>query len=476
MLSNTKVYDAIVVGSGLAGLTASLELLSKGYSVALIEKTERLGGNSAKASSGINGVPTRFQDLAEGDTVASFVEDTIRSGKGLSNVKLVDMLTRNSADAIHWLTDRYAVDLSSVTALGGHSHARTHRGSGKLPPGFAITSALSKTLQESSVDIMTLSQLSKFIKEDSKVMGVEVDSADHIKSAVFGQNIILATGGFSADFTGTSSLIKKYRPDLLHLPLTNGQQTTGDGQKIAERDLGAKLIQMEQIQVHPTGFIQLKDASTVSSKWKFLCGELIRGIGGILISLENGERFVNELAKRDEVTNHIISHCTTHEDQPAVAIVVVGEKDYQKAQSHIDFYFSQLLMFKGGVSEILEKLKAIKDHSISEATVTQTLQHYNKAKVFGDMLGRSKFGNEIGDTFYFGFITPVLHFSMGGIQINENAQVIAESGSLANVFAIGEVSGGVHGGNRLGGSSLLECVVFGRQVANYISKTAHTER
>lgn len=472
MLSDTKIYDAVVVGSGLAGLTASLELLSKGFSVALIEKTERLGGNSAKASSGINGVPTRFQDPAEGDSVVSFVEDTIKSGKGLSNVKLVDMLTRNSADAMHWLTDKYAVDLSSVTALGGHSHARTHRGSGKLPPGFAITSALSKRLQGSSVDTMTLSQLSKFIKENSKVVGIEIESADHVKSSVFGQNIILATGGFSADFTGTSSLIKKYRPDLLHLPLTNGQQTTGDGQKIAKRDLGAKLIQMDQIQVHPTGFIQLKDASTVSSKWKFLCGELIRGIGGILISLKNGERFVNELATRDEVTNHIISHCTTHEDQPAVAIVVVGEKDYQKAPSHIDFYASQQLMFKGGVSEMLERLKAIKDHSISEATVTQTLQLYNKAKVFGDSLGRSKFGNDIDDTFYFGFITPVLHFAMGGIEINENAQVIAESGCLDNVFAIGEVSGGVHGGNRLGGSSLLECVVFGRQVANYISKTA----
>lgn len=472
MLSNRKVYDAIVVGSGLAGMTASLELLSKGYSVALIEKTPRLGGNSAKASSGINGVPTRFQDPAEGDSVASFVEDTIKSGKGLSNVELVDVLTQNSADAIHWLTDENGIDLSSVTALGGHSHARTHRGSGKLPPGFAIISALSKKLQDSSVEIMTLRELLKFIKENSKVVGVEIKSDDNTKSSVLGHNVILATGGFSADFTGTSSLILKYRPDLLNFPLTNGQQTTGDGQKIAERDLGAKLIQMDQIQVHPTGFIQLKDATTISSKWKFLCGELIRGIGGILISLQNGERFVNELTTRDEVTNQILSHCTLNEDEPAVAMIVVGEEDYKKAPFHIDFYVSQSLMFKGRVSELLKKLKLIHNHSINDVIVKQTLERYNKERASGDLLGRSKLGNGIGETFFFGFVTPVLHFAMGGIEVNKNGQVITENGSMDNVFAIGEVSGGVHGGNRLGGSSLLECVVFGKQVANYISQTA----
>lgn len=475
MLTNKKIYDAVVVGSGLAGLTASLELLAKGYSVALIEKTERLGGNSAKASSGINGVPTKFQDKSDGDSVSSFVNDTIKSGKGLSDPELVDVLTSNSADAIHWLSDIHGVDLSSLTALGGHSHARTHRGSGKLPPGFAITSALSKKLHESNVDIMTSSKLLRFLKEDSEVVGIEVEVAENGKRSVLAHNVVLATGGFSADFTSTSSLLRRYRPDLLHLPLTNGQQTTGDGQKIAERDLNAKLIHMDQIQVHPTGFVQLKDDSTVSSKWKFLCGELIRGIGGILLSLKSGERFVDELRTRDEVTSHIISHCTTDEDNPAIAAIVVGEEDYKKAKSHIDFYVSQQLMFKGGVSDLLEKLRMVENHSISKETVKQTLDKYNKVRVSGDSLGRSNFGNNIDDTFYFGFITPVLHFAMGGIQINENGQVIGEDGPLLNVFAIGEVSGGVHGGNRLGGSSLLECVVFGRRVAKHIAQDDPTK-
>lgn len=471
MLSNGKVFDAIVIGSGLAGLTASLELLAKGLTVAVIEKTDKLGGNSAKASSGINGVPTRYQDKAEGDLVLLFVADTIKSGKGLSNPDLVDILTKNSADAIHWLADDNSVDLSSVSMLGGHSHARTHRGSGKLPPGFAIVSALSKKLRESeNVEIMTQCQLSKFVKNNSKVVGVEVTDTEKGENTVYGKNIVLATGGFSADFTGSSSLLKRYRPDLLGLPLTNGQQTTGDGQKVAERDLGAKLIHMDQIQVHPTGFIQLKDSTTISSKWKFLCGELIRGIGGILVSLVDGKRFVNELLTRDEVTKLVIAHCTAKEDEPAVAAIVLGEEDYQKAKSHIDFYISQLLMFKGTASDLLEKLSEVRPHQLQESTLKQTFAKYNTHVKNGDKAERAIFGNEIGETLYFGFITPVLHFAMGGIEINNNAQVITQDGALENVFAIGEVSGGVHGGNRLGGSSLLECVVFGREVARYISK------
>lgn len=471
MPSNQKIYDVVVVGSGLAGLTATLELLAKGFSVALIEKTDRLGGNSAKASSGINGVPTKFQDASDGDSALNFYDDTILSGKGLSDRRLVQILTDNSADAVHWLADNHNVDLSSVSILGGHSHARTHRGSGALPPGFAIISALSKKLELApNVDVKKQHQLLEIVKDGSKVVGIETQDSENRKQFVASKNVVLATGGFSADFSGTSSLIKRFRPDLLKFPLTNGQQTTGDGQKIAERDLGVELLHMDKIQVHPTGFLQLKDATTASSKWKFLCGELIRGIGGILISLVDGNRFVNELRTRDEVSSHIISHCSTKDDGPAVAVIVVGEQDYLKAKSHIDFYVSQLVMFKGTSSDLLEKLREVQPHKISQATIEKSISTYNLDLSGVDSFGRKDRGNEIGETFFFGFVTPVLHFAMGGIKINSDAQVVTKNGPLENVFAIGEVSGGLHGNNRLGGSSLLECVVFGRKVAQHIAE------
>lgn len=473
MLSKTKIYDAVVVGSGLAGLTASLELLAKGLSVALIEKTDKLGGNSAKASSGISGAPTRFQSPDEGDSVQSFYDDTIKSGKGLSNPKLVDVMTKNSADAIHWLADNFNVDLSATARLGGHSHARTHRGSGPLPPGFAIVSALSKKLQEASnVDVMKQCSFTGFQKDGSKVSGVRISCEETGESAVNGQNVILATGGFSADFTDQSSLLKRFRPDLLNFPSTNGQQTTGDGAKFAERDVNANLLHMDQVQIHPTGFVQMKDETTITSKWKFLCGELIRGIGGILLSSVNGERFVNELTTRDKAANGILTNCLISPNQPAIAIIVVGEEDYLKAKPHIGFYMSQQVMFKGTYDDVLEKLKmVVPHHSLEEATIKASLQKYNELIKNGDDLGRVHFGNAIGDEFYFGFITPVLHFSMGGIEINENGQIVTSDKKVVeNAFAIGEASAGVHGGNRLGGCALLESVVFGRHVASFITK------
>ncbi|GEQ69923.1 hypothetical protein JCM33374_g3599 [Metschnikowia sp. JCM 33374] len=474
--SRTLHYNTVVVGSGLAGLTAALKLSEKGFSVALVEKSAFLGGNSIKASSGINGVPTRYQNRLEGDSPARFVADTTISGKGLCNEKLVDILATDSASAIDWLAGEVGVDLSVVSRLGGHSFARTHRGSGKLPPGFAIISALSKRIKESpNVEVLTSAKLKGFLKKDKHVTGVILDRNDDTgafsEERLVADNVVLATGGFSADSTGSDSLIKTYRPDLLSFPSTNGQQTTGDGHKLTAHELGAKLVQMEQIQVHPTGFIQLKDPSTITSKWKFLCGELIRGIGGILVSASTGKRFVNELTTRDDVTAAIMENC----GKSHVAIVIVGAEDYQKAASHIDFYVSQSLMFKGNEEDICKKLSEVDaEYSCCESAIETSLSQYNTDIVTRhDSLGRTHFGNQIKGPFYFGFVTPVVHFTMGGVETNEHSQIIKENGrAIENVYAIGELSAGVHGANRLAGSSLLECVVFGSRVAERISNTS----
>ncbi|KAF3994154.1 hypothetical protein FT663_00124 [Candidozyma haemuli var. vulneris] len=466
--ASLRHYDAIVVGSGLAGLTATLSLAQNGLKVVLIEKTEKLGGNSIKASSGINGAPTRFQE--QGDSVDLFAQDTFKSGKGLSKPELVDVLTKNSADAVHWLSDECNVDLSAVAMLGGHSFARTHRGKGPLPPGFAIVSALIKKIEAAeNVEVLKSTSFHGFrVHSDFVADGVEVEDESQNKFHLLAKNIVLATGGYSADFS-SSSLLERYRPDLLHLPSTNGQQTTGDGQKIAEKQLSAKLIDMDAVQIHPTGFIQLKNDETALSKWKFLCGELIRGIGGILLSPKTGSRFVNELTTRDNVTEGVFQSCA-NDNGKSICVIAVSEKDYLKAKPHIDFYVSQSLMFKGDADDVASRYKGISSVEIDPTKIKKGLEDYNNA-IGNDDLGRTSFGNPFEHEFYYGFVTPVLHFTMGGIAINEKAQVLTELGQpMSNVYAIGEVSGGLHGANRLGGSSLLECVVFGREVAKKISK------
>lgn len=465
-MSHNQIYDVIVIGSGLAGLTTSVKLLEGGLKVAVVEKAEKMGGNSIKASSGINGVPTIYQRKDEKDSVEEFYKDTIRSGKGLCVETLAKTLSLDSAKAILWLSEECNVDLSVVARLGGHSFARTHRGSGNLPPGFAIVSTLIKRLQLSeSVLVLTQTRFVDFIKNKNEVVGIVAQKENEPVHELRANNIVLATGGICADLTGPDSMIKRFRPDLLDYPQTNSPLTTGDGQKIAESSLGANLIQMDQIQVHPTGFIQLKGPEQIASKSKFLCGELIRSIGGILLSPLTGKRFVNELTTRDEVTKAVLNSC----GEPPVAAIVVSEEDYEKAKSHIGFYMSQLLMFKGTSNDLVEKFKEIIPALTTLPSAFDAgISEFN-GNIENDHFKRSHFGTLVGETFYFGFITPVLHFSMGGIETNSASQVSTKDGvTLPNVFAIGEVSGGVHGANRLGGSSLLECVVFGTRVAEHI--------
>lgn len=467
--------ETVVVGSGLAGLTTTLQLLQKGREVVLIEKTDKLGGNSIKASSGINAV-----DSPE-DSVESFVKDTLISGKGLCNEQLVNILAANSRKALNWLTlEENGIDLLVLTQLGGHSYPRTHRGSGKLPPGFAIISQLSSKLQSYSdgpdkkLTILKETSLERILLDaDERISGVEYSRGEE-KQTIYCDNLVLATGGYSAGFT-SNSLLSRFRPDLLSFPLTNGPQTVGEGQIIAERDAGARLIHMDQIQLHPTGFIKLGD---VSSKFKFLGGELLRGIGGILLSPNSSRRFVNELTTRDLVTEAILSNCRIDKNQlgiaesTPVAVVVINQSDYLKAKSHIDFYTKQGLMFEGHIDDLvklLDKLNPLLAFSTGE--IRETFKKYDHAVEDVDPFGRKSFGSkfEENEIFYYGLVTPVLHFSMGGIEINKYGQVINKNAqTVENLFAVGEVSGGVHGGNRLGGSSLLECVVFGTVVSDAI--------
>ncbi|EGW33383.1 uncharacterized protein SPAPADRAFT_60747 [Spathaspora passalidarum NRRL Y-27907] len=493
-MPNRTGPSTIIVGSGLAGLTTAVELLAKSSGkVTILEKTDKLGGNSIKASSGMNGVPTRFHVKDSLDSPDAFYSDTIKSGKGLSDEKLVRLLVDNSGDAIHWLADEHAVILNTLSQLGGHSFPRTHRGGGKLPPGFEIITALTKKLEEIMVakpdrlSILTNSRVTKLIadaKNPNQVKGIQYLSPDGELKTLLGDNVVLATGGYSADTDEEEgSLLKRFRPDLLEYPSSNGEQTTGDGAKLAERDVNAELIHMDKVQVHPTGFIKL---SNPNSNWKFLCGEVIRGIGGILLSPNTGFRFVNELTTRDGVTDAIIKNCKVKGDndmnlkrETAIAAIAINLVDYHKAKTHIDFYGFQKLLHKGNIDDLILFMQRLNpDLNISHDELVESFEDYNTFIRNGKdpQYGRTSFGAEFNvehGLFYFGLVTPVVHFSMGGIKIDENGRVLTkDKTTMTNLYAVGEASGGVHGANRLGGSSLLECVVFGKQVSKDIIANA----
>ncbi|PYI00070.1 Flavocytochrome c [Aspergillus ellipticus CBS 707.79] len=456
----TPAKTIIVIGSGLAGLTATTQLsLTHHLPVLLLELTSKPGGNSIKASSGINGAPTRYQSVGD----SAFLSDTIKSAgtpfvvsaaeeRGRRE-KLMNALVDTSASAVYWLTDECGVDLSKVAMLGGHSVARTHRGAGKKTPGYDIVSTLLGRLdKEPLVKVQTESRVTRLLKEGEggEVVGVEYTGQGNVTETVYGP-VVVATGGFAGDARG---LLAQYRPDLAGIPSTNDAR---QGTQPLLQAVGAAVVDMDQVQVHPTGFVDEKDGEAMV---KFLAAEALRGEGGILL-LGDGKRFVNELEMREHVTKVIMDRADrlqTPTRQWDVNILL-DEGAAAALESHMGFYLWKGLLRKTTAGELA--LPALEG----------TLQDYADV-VAGkkpDEFGRVAFGNwtltdvKPDSVVYVGKVTPVVHFTMGGVVINERSQVLDEQGEpIKGLWAAGEITGGLHGQNRLGGSSLLECVVFGR--------------
>merc|ERR1712000_535925 len=291
----------IVVGGGLSGLSAAHTIYLAGRNVVLLDKNNFMGGNSTKATSGINGALTRTQvDEKIADSVKQFYDDTLKSARDKARPDLIRVLTYQSAAAVEWLQDVFNLDLTLVSRLGGHSFPRTHRGHDAKFPGMAITYALMQRFEELSeseperVQLIKKAKVERINKEGNKINGVTY-SFNGEETTLEGP-VVLATGGYAADFSETS-LLKKWRPDTFDLSTTNGAHATGDGHKML-MNIGANGIDMESVQVHPTGLVDPKDPG---SKWKFLAAEALRGEGGVLLN-SDGKRFCDDLGHRDYVS------------------------------------------------------------------------------------------------------------------------------------------------------------------------------
>ncbi|KAJ5232820.1 hypothetical protein N7468_005776 [Penicillium chermesinum] len=444
--------QVIVVGGGLSGLSAAHTVYLNGGNVLVLDKQAFFGGNSTKATSGINGALTRSQvDLGIKDSVKEFYEDTLKSAREQARPDLIKVLTYQSAAAVEWLQDVFNLDLTLVSRMGGHSNPRTHRGHDAKFPGMAITYALMQRLEELAekepgrVQIVKKAHVTSVNKEGNDVTGVTYSVNGETKTA--DGVVVLATGGYAADFSD-SSLLKQHRPDTYGLSSTNGTHATGDGQKMLMA-IGANGIDMDKVQVHPTG---------PSAKFKFLAAEALRGEGGLLLN-SDGERFSDELGHRDYVTAQMWKE---KEKKKWPIRLVLNSKTSNHMDFHTRHYSGRGLMRKMTGKELAKEI------GCGEAALKKTFDDYNqiaegKKK---DPWNKKFFHNmpfSIDDEFHVALMEPVLHFTMGGIEINEHAQVLnSEKAPFTGLYACGELAGGVHGANRLGGSSLLGCVVYGR--------------
>ncbi|ETO25385.1 NADH-dependent fumarate reductase [Reticulomyxa filosa] len=316
----------IIVGSGLAGHAAAADayralsqLRNKAPargSIVVLEKEDSFGGNSMKATSGINGALSEFQTEQKiEDSLEDFKECVFETKINPKDVmysytdkhgekanELVTVLTESSGDAVNWLRHEFGLEMTSISQCGGHSHPRTHRPPSG-PAGTMIVKAVHSRLQD-LVDFRYKCEVKELLIDDETktVIGVKYldkSNADKPETKILrGGAVILASGGYANDHT-SDSLLNRY--SLMHeneLPTTNGPFATGDGVKMASK-IGANLIDMSAIQIHPTGFI---DPKKPNERTKFLAPEALRGCGGILIN-NNGLRFVDELDLRSKVVD-----------------------------------------------------------------------------------------------------------------------------------------------------------------------------
>ena len=491
--------DIVIIGAGGAGMTAALQAVDCGVeSVILLEKTGSTGGNTSRATGGMNAAKTAFQDenawkdatttavektLATAkekygeqlaDLIATveaqfeaykanptgyfdspelFALDTMVGGKALNNPELVATLTNSSAAAIDWLATKNA-HLVNVGAFGGASVMRIHRAvteEGKTTPvGAYLVKVLTADVDaESKIDLRLNSAATELVVTDGKVTGVKV-SSENGDYTITAKAVILATGGFGADL----KRVAEYCPNLDGFVTTNAPGATGDGIDMAVA-VGAATVDMEQIQIHPS----------VYTETSALITEGIRGDGAILVN-QKGERFINELETRDVVSAAELAQ------EGGYAYTIVDQKMMDASSTYAGYATKGYALTGNTYEELAEAM------GTDAATFAKTMEDWNAAVSAqkDEAFGRTSFANALDTAPYYAIkVAPGIHHTMGGVIIDTNAQVLTADGApIEGLYAAGEVTGGVHGANRLGGNAVADIVVFGRiaaqNAAAYIAK------
>ncbi len=441
--------DVVVIGAGAAGMTAAITAHDAGAKVIVLEKQPITGGNSMLAAGGMNAAETKYQkEKGIQDSVDLMIKDTMTGGNNANDPELVKILAKNSASSVDWLTSLGA-DLSNVGRMAGASVDRRHGPKGGAAVGANIVDTLRRNAAERNIDVRVNSKVVKLI-EDGKgaVTGVQVEGKHRGLYTINAKAVVLTAGGFSAN----PEKVAYYRPEFKGMTTSNQPGATGDGLDIGAA-AGGELKDMKEIQIHPT----------VSAGSKILITEAVRGNGAIVVNQE-GRRFMNELTTRDKASAAILA-------QTGKSAYLVFDEGVRQSLKQIDGYFHLELVKEGETPEALAA--AIK---VPGQALKATIDTYNQAfdKKDDAEFKRSDLPRPLRTPKYYAIaIKPGIHYTMGGLKINTDTQVMAKDGKpIAGFYAAGEVTGGVHGTNRLGGNSISETITFGRIAGANAAKLA----
>ncbi|WP_099221535.1 flavocytochrome c [Listeria costaricensis] len=436
-------YDIIIVGAGGAGMSAALEAKAKGMNPVIFEKMPIAGGNTLKASSGMNASETKFQkEQGIEDSNDKFYEETLAGGHGTNDQELLRFFVDHSADAIDWL-DSMGIRLNNLTITGGMSEKRTHRPEDGSAVGGYLVDGLVRNIQEQKIPMFVNANVKEITEKDGKVNGVKVALDNGKPKQIKSDAVVVTTGGYGANM----EMIGEERPELKDLVTTNQEGSTGDGIKMIEK-LGGVPVDMDKIQIHPT----------VEQSKSYLIGEAVRGEGAILVN-QDGERFVNEMDTRDKVSAAI----NENQDKDAYLIFDSGVKDRVKAVAQYEKM--------GLVKEAKTVDELAKTTGLPAENLQATLDKWNQsveAKSDADFGRATGMDNALSAAPYYAIkIAPGIHYTMGGVKINPNTEVLNKDGQpIKGLYAAGEVTGGLHGDNRIGGNSVADIIIFGRQAGD----------
>lgn len=455
-LKDSYRSDVVIVGGGGAGLAAAAAAIEAGARVIIVEKLGMLGGSSAVSGGSLNAVdPARQKLQGIPDSVERHYNDTMRGGHNKNNPYLARYLVENALPTLRWLEDKGVMFQPKVHMIVGGLYPRGHsvigRGSGYISAFERFIAAYPDRVQ-----VFTNTKAVSLVKnQNGRVTGVSCTHKGKPVTFSADRGVIITTGGFAANI----QMRMKYNTgDWKDVKLDGNIGTTnrsnaslGEGLALGT-GAGAGLVDMNEIQLHPGG----APGTGIMSSWP-------SGSNRIFVN-KRGSRFVSENAPRDVLCRAILK-------QPgSTYFVVLNHLRFPTLETRAGdtTLRDQIKLGQAYEGKTLEELaqKIGADPAKLQASVDEynaVVTHKKAADQFG-FKGQGPSDKPLLDgPWYATRLVPAVHHTMGGLRINVNSQVLTPEGRLIpGLYAAGEVTGGVHGANRVGGNGILDAMVFGR--------------
>ena len=448
----TLTADVVVIGAGGAGLAAAVQAHQNGASVLVIEKMDKVGGNTILAGGALNAVDDRSETaIANNDSVEWHYQQTLAGGDFAGDPDLVHVLVSKAWEGVKWLKDMgMEFKPGTFTVLGG-LWPRAHKPVEPVGTGFFKT-YMAYIDSHEGITLKFNTKAEHFITDESgRVVGVQCKGeTGNTVTAMANKGVVCAMGGFGRNIEMRQAFNTQWATLDASIPSTNHPGATGDAVKML-MELGADMVQMGNIQLLPLG-----DPETGS-----LSGNIEFGVESRIFVNKEGKRFVDEGGRRDQMTAALF-------EQPDSSLWIIMDSDnYPTGEEKNNFNESVNSLIAAGRAykgETLEDLA--RQIGVNYDNLKAALDDYNAHCLSkeADAFGRTLYGTPIDNgPFYAAARVPTVHHTMGGVRITTEAKVVNERGDvIPGLYAAGEVVGGIHGTNRLGGNALTDILVFGR--------------